>query len=76
VINVVQEASWPIIGMTLEEAATAMRIDSRTLRTLIRLDGLPARKCGVGWRIDPDAVRRWLAERPAAAATAGAEEDE
>ncbi|MDR1660666.1 MAG: helix-turn-helix domain-containing protein [Desulfovibrio sp.] len=50
--------------MTLEEAAGALRVDSKTLRRLIKEEGFPARKVGVGWRIDPDAVKRWLAERP------------
>ncbi|MDR0828335.1 MAG: helix-turn-helix domain-containing protein [Desulfovibrio sp.] len=38
-------------------------MDSKTLRALIKAGDFPARKVGVGWRIDPDAVKRWLAER-------------
>ena len=55
---------WPTVGMTLEEAADALRVDSKTLRRLIKEEGFPARKVGVGWRIDPDAVKRWLGEKP------------
>ena len=55
---------WPAVGMTLEEAADALRVDSKTLRRLIKEEGFPARKVGVGWRIDPDAVKHWLAEKP------------
>lgn len=55
---------WPAVGMTLEETADALRVDSKTLRRLIKEEGFPARKVGVGWRIDPDAVKAWLAEKP------------
>jgi excisionase family DNA binding protein len=50
--------------MTLDEAAKALRVDSKTLRAFIKAGDFPARKVGVGWRIDPDAVKRWLAEKP------------
>lgn len=56
-VNVID---WPPLGMTLEEAAKALRVDSKTLRTLIKAGDFPARKVGVGWRIDPDAVKVWL----------------
>jgi excisionase family DNA binding protein len=73
VISLVLPAEWPAVGMTLEEAADSLRVDSKTLRRLIKEEGFPARKVGVGWRIDPDAVKRWLAERPT---TAEADEEE
>ena len=57
----VEKATWPLIGMTIEEAAEALRVDPKTVRTAIREGSLPARKVGVGWRIDPDAVKAWLA---------------
>ena len=57
----VVKANWPIIGMTLEEAADALRVDRKTIFKAIQDGGLPARKVGVGWRIDPDAVRTWIA---------------
>ena len=55
-----EKIEWPPIGMTLDEAAAALRVDSKTIRTLIKAGDFPARKVGVGWRIDPDAVKRWL----------------
>ncbi|WP_297671745.1 helix-turn-helix domain-containing protein [uncultured Desulfovibrio sp.] len=57
----VEKAEWPLIGMTLEEAADALRVNPRTVQDLILRGNLPARKVGVGWRIDPDAVKAWLA---------------
>ena len=57
-----ESVEWPHIGMTLEEAADALRVDHKTLRALIKEGSFPARKVGKGWRIDPDAVKKWLAE--------------
>lgn len=54
------EIQWPLIGMTLEETAKALRVDSKTIRNLIKTGNFPAHKVGVGWRIDPDAVKAWL----------------
>lgn len=56
-----EKIEWPIIGMTLEETAEALRVDRKTIFKAIQENGLPARKVGVGWRIDPDAVKAWLA---------------
>lgn len=56
-----EKIDWPVIGMTLEETAAALRVDRRTVHKAIMEHGLPARKVGVGWRIDPDAVKAWLA---------------
>ena len=63
----VEYPSWPLIGMTLDETAEALRVDSKTLRGLIKQGDFPARKVGKGYRIDPEAVKRWLAEKPAKA---------
>lgn len=60
----VDEASWPLLGMTIEEAAQALRVDHKTIRALIKAGDFPARKVGVGWRIEPEAVKRWLSEKP------------
>ena len=57
-----EKAEWPLIGMTAEEAAEALRVDRKTIFKLLQQGDFPARKVGVGWRIDPDAVKRWLAE--------------
>ena len=56
----IENFEWPLLGMTLDEAAKALRVDSKTIRTLIKAGDFPARKVGKGWRIDPDAVKRWL----------------
>ncbi|MCR5259216.1 MAG: helix-turn-helix domain-containing protein [Desulfovibrio sp.] len=49
--------------MTLEEAAQALRITRRTMFTLIKEQGLPARRVGKGWRVDPDALKKWISTR-------------
>ncbi len=51
----------PPIGLTLAEAAEALRIDDKTLRKLIKEQGLPARLVGRGYRIEEGALRAWLA---------------
>lgn len=56
----VEKINWPPIGMTVEECADALRIDRKTIFQALQA-GLPARKVGRSWRIDPDAVRAWLA---------------
>ena len=56
-----EKIEWPIIGMTLEETAAALRVNPRTVQDMILRGDFPARKVGVGWRIDPDAVKAWLA---------------
>lgn len=60
----VEKQEWPLIGMTLEEAADALRINRRTLMNLIRDTDFPARKVGgKAWRIMPEAVKEWLSRR-------------
>lgn len=66
---------WPPIGMTVEEAAKALRVHPRTVLDLIRRGDFPARKVGVGWRISPAAVEAWLASGNAKAEAAEAEND-
>ena len=56
-----QEPSWPLIGMTTEEAAKALRCDVKTVQDAIRDGGLPARLVGRGWRISPRALEDWIA---------------
>lgn len=56
-----EKIEWPPIGMTLEEAAASLRVNPRTLHEFIRRGDFSARKVGVGWRIEPDAVKAWLA---------------
>lgn len=52
---------WPNIGMTVDECAKALRVDRKSIFSAIQENRLPARKVGKGWRIDPDAVKAWLA---------------
>ena len=70
------EAGWPVVGMTLEEAAQALRVTKRTMFTLIKDRGLPARRVGKGWRIDPDALRRWISTRDEQPVDAGDGEED
>ena len=56
----VDSADWPVIGMTVEETAEALRVDVKTVRRLIKDGSIPARKVGVGWRVEPEAVKEWL----------------
>lgn len=56
-----QEPSWPLIGMTTEEAAKALRVDVKTVQDAIKEGGLPARLVGKGWRISPKALEEWIA---------------
>ncbi len=53
---------WGVIGMTVDEAAEALRVERRAVLAAIADRGLPAVKIGRGWRIDPDALRAWVAK--------------
>ena len=53
---------WPRRkGLTVDEVAQSLRVDSKTARKLIREQGLPARLVGRGYRVDVDALKAWLA---------------
>ena len=52
---------WPTVGMTVEEVAKALRCNVKTVRELIKGEGLPARLVGRGYRVDVDALKAWLA---------------
>lgn len=56
----VEVKEWPTLGMTLDEAATALRVDRKTMIALLKNTDFPGRKVGRSWRIDPDAVKKWL----------------
>ena len=60
-MKLVEKADWPLVGMTVDETAAALRVDRKAVLKAIQEGGLPARKVGVGWRIDHDAVKQWLA---------------
>lgn len=55
-------ATIPTIGLTVDEVAKALRVDEKTVRKLIKTEGLPARLVGRGYRVEEGALRRWLAE--------------
>ena len=52
---------WPAVGMTVEEVATSLRVDRKTVLEAIKTGGLPASKIGKGWRIDYDNLKNWVA---------------
>ena len=55
-------ADWPpVIGLTVDEAAAALRTDDKTIRKLIQSGAIPSRIVGRAYRIDPDALRAWVA---------------
>lgn len=61
-LKAVPPAEWPpVIGLTVDEAAAALRTDDKTIRQLIQAGSLPARLVGRAYRLDPDALRAWVA---------------
>ena len=72
-------ADWPpVIGLTVDEAAAALRTDDKTIRKLIQSKAIPYRVVGRGYRIDPEGLRQWLASGhgPSRAELAAAEVEE
>lgn len=57
-----EKITWPIVGLTIDEAAAALRVDKKSIFTAIKENGLPARKVGRSWRISPAAIDAWLAQ--------------
>lgn len=55
-----KEAIKPI-GLTVDEAAAAMRCQPKQVRKLIAEKGLPARMVGAKWLLSPAAIDAWLA---------------
>lgn len=56
-----ESPDWPVVGMTIDECARVLRCNAKTVRELIKCEGLPARIVGRGYRIDIDALKAWLA---------------
>ena len=56
----VEQADWPLVGMTVDEAAAVLRVDRKTIFKAIQEGGLPARKVGKGYRISHAALDAWL----------------
>jgi excisionase family DNA binding protein len=48
------------IAYDLREAATAMNLNSETVRRMLVSGELVGRKAGRGWRVSVDAIRAWL----------------
>ena len=51
---------WPTIGMTVTEAAQALRVSPRTVQDMLAAGQLPGRLIGNKWRISPRALDRFL----------------
>ncbi|NJK42922.1 MAG: helix-turn-helix domain-containing protein [Pleurocapsa sp. SU_196_0] len=49
--------------LTLEETATYLRLDTKTVTVLIHAGEIAGRKCGAQWRIPKWALRRYLDSR-------------
>ena len=78
-LKAVPPAEWPpIIGLTVDEAAAALRTDDKTIRKLIQSGAIPYRVVGRGYRLDPEGLRQWLASGhgPSKAELAEAEVEE
>lgn len=56
-----RKIDWPALGMTVAEAAQALRVGRKAVFKALQEGGLPARKVGRGYRISPAAVDAWLA---------------
>lgn len=57
----VEKVDWPNVGLTVDEAAAALRVDRKTIIKAVMEGGLPARKVGKGYRISHTAIDTWLA---------------
>lgn len=61
-LKAVPPAEWPpLIGLTVDEAAAALRTDDKTIRKLIQSGAIPYRVVGRAYRIAPEGLRQWLA---------------
>ena len=52
-------STWPEV-LNLEEAARYLRLDVKTLRDLAMKDQVPARRIGIAWRFNREALLAWL----------------
>lgn len=50
----------PPIGYTIEEAAQALRMHPKTVRSLVTSGTIKAVKGGKSWLIHPDAIAEWM----------------
>lgn len=54
------EPEWPCIGMTVEEAAQALRVSARTVQDMLAAGKLPGRLVGNKWRLSPNGLDAFL----------------
>lgn len=52
------------VMLTIPDAAAALQVHHRLVRSLIRSGDLRARKVGREWRISADAVREYMGDIP------------
>ena len=60
VVSGTQDPDWPLVGMTVEEAAKALRVSARTVQDMLAAGRLPGRLIGNKWRISPKALNSFL----------------
>jgi excisionase family DNA binding protein len=53
----------PLRLLTIKEAAEVLRVNPRTVKSMIRRSELPARKVGSRWRISESGLAKWLEGR-------------
>ena len=70
-----EKVEWPHVGLTVDEAATALRVDRKAIFRAIQEGGLPARKVGKGFRISHAAIESWLASGHVSRDIDGADEE-
>jgi len=51
---------WPLVGMTVDEAAQSLRVSRRTVQDMLAAGKLPGRLVGNKWRVSPAALERFL----------------
>lgn len=52
---------WPPLGMTVAEAAKALRVSHRTIQDMLAAGELPGRMVGNKWRLSHAGIDSWLA---------------
>ena len=51
---------WPLLGMTVEETARALRVSPRYVREALRDGELPGAWIANKWRVSPQAILRMM----------------
>ena len=50
----------PLRLLTIKEAAEVLRVNPRTVKSMIRRSELPARKVGSRWRVSESGLAKWI----------------